>query len=207
MIEFKNKKIYFSGRGEKIDKVLENQELKIELLKNIKLSDEIFEKVISSNLTDVEFIYLSSNDTLRKEQIDSIFEQNIENANINLLKNKNCSIEKIEEFLDKKDKIYNITIAHNLSLSDVIFNKLLELDDFDINLSLSYNQSTPKDIITKLYSKNIDEINEFLSSNENTPINILMPLQVDSRYTTLVSSNETYKAFSRKSLGIIQDRY
>ena len=77
---------------------------------------------------------------------------------------------------------------------------------FDVNLSLAYNFGTPAIIIKELYAKNTHEINEFLSSNENTPINILMQLQIDSRYTTLVSNNETYKAFSRKSLGIIQDK-
>ena len=66
-------------------------------------------------------------------------------------------------------------------------------------------KNTPKTIIKELYAKNIDAINESLSQNENTPINILMQLQIDSRYHSLVSDNETYKEFSRNALGIIQD--
>jgi hypothetical protein len=190
-----------------IDSILQNDVLKDEMIKSIKLNEEIFDKLLASNLTQTQYIYLSSNQTITTDQINTIFEQNIENANINLLKNENCSLEKIEEFLDKNDKIYNIAIAHNTSLNKDIFQRLLVLDDFDINLSLSYNQSTPQDIIKALYEKNIEQINEFLSSNENTPINILMQLQVDSKYTTLVSDNETYRAFSRRSLGIIQERY
>jgi hypothetical protein len=188
-----------------IEAVLKNNELKVELLKSITLTSEIFDKLISSNLDDTQFVYLASNQTLNTQQINTIFKHNIENANINLLKNKNCSIEKIEEFLNQNNKIYNIAIAHNENLKADIFEKLLALDDLDISLSLSYNSNTPQNIIKELYSKNIDSINEFLSSNENTPINILMQLQVDGKYTTLVSNNETYKAFSRKSLGIIQN--
>jgi len=191
---------------EKIDTILENEILNVGLFKNIKLSFEIFDKIISSNLSDTQLIYLSSNQSMNTEQINILFKKNIDNANINLLKNQNCDIQKVEEFLSLNDKIYNIAIAHNEKLPIKVYERLLELDDFDVNLSLSYNHGTPQSIIKELFSKNINEINEFLSANENTPINIMMQLQIDGRYTTLVSNNETYKAFSRKSLGIIQDK-
>lgn len=190
---------------ENIESVLENKDLKIELLKHISLTTEVFEKLISSKLSDVEYIYLSSNETLTKEQIELLFEKDIDNVNINLLKNTHCPKEKLEEFISKNDKVYNIAIAHNDTLNEELFQKLFSLDDFDVNLSLSYNKNTPKSIINELYAKNIDAINESLSQNENTPINILMQLQIDSRYHSLVSDNETYKEFSRNSLGIIQN--
>ncbi len=190
---------------ENIDTVLQNSELKIELLKHIILDEIIFDKLLSSNLSDVEYIYLSSNPTLNSNQIEQLFEKNIENANINLLKNPNCSEEKIKEFLALKDKIYNITIAHNENLSSTSFEHLKNLSDIDINLSLAYNQSTPKEILTELYSKNIHELNEALSQNINTPIHILMQLQVDTRYNTLVSNNQIYKEFSKNNLGIIEN--
>ena len=79
------------------------------------------------------------------------------------------------------------------------------MDDINIELTLCYNQTTPKDILKYLYEKQKDVLNEALSQNVNTPINILMQLQVDNRYTTNVANNETYREFSRNSLGIIQD--
>jgi len=190
---------------EKIDTILKNSELKIELLKHIILDETIFNKLLISNLSDVEYIYLSSNPTLNSNQIEQLFEKQIENANINLLKNPNCSEEKIKEFLALNDKIYNIAIAHNENLSTTILEHLENLNDTDINLSLAYNQTTPKEILTEIYSKNIHEINEALSQNSNTPIHILMQLQVDTRYNTLVSNNQTYKEFSKNNLGIIEN--
>lgn len=190
---------------ENIDTILENSELKIALLKHIILDESIFDKLLSSNLSDVEYIHLSSNPTLNSNQIEQLFEKHIENVNINLLKNPNCSEEKIKEFLALNDKIYNITIAHNENLSSNIFEHLIGQNDTDINLSLGYNQVTPKEILTQLYTKDIHEINEALSQNINTPIHILMQLQVDTRYNTLVSNNQTYKEFSKNNLGIIEN--
>jgi len=190
---------------ENIDTILQNSELKIELLKHIILDDTIFNKLLASNLSDVEYIYLSSNPSLNSNQIEKLFKKNIENVNINLLKNSNCSEEKIKEFLAQEDKIYNIAIAHNENLSNEIFDKLINEDNIDTNLSLGYNQATPKEILTELYSKNIHELNEALSQNSNTPIHILMQLQVDTRYNTLVSNNQTYKEFSKNNLGIIEN--
>ena len=190
---------------ENIDTILKNNKLKIELLKHIILDDTIFDKLQRLNLSDVEYIYLSSNPSLNSNQIEKLFKKNIENVNINLLKNSNCSEEKIKEFLAQEDKIYNIAIAHNENLSNEIFDKLINEDNIDINLSLGYNQATPKEILTELYSKNIHELNEALSQNSNTPIHILMQLQIDTRYNTLVSNNQIYKEFSKNNLGIIEN--
>ncbi len=190
---------------ENIDSILKNSELKTELLKHIILDDTIFNKLLAVNLSDVEYIYFSSNPTLNSNQINKLFDKNIENANINLLKNPNCSEEKIQEFLALNDKIYNITIAHNENLSTTIFQHLISQNDIDINLSLAYNQATPKEILTQLYNQNIHEINEAISQNINTPIHILMQLQVDTRYNTLVSNNQIYKEFSKNNLGILEN--
>lgn len=189
-----------------IDKILSDKELKKELLKNIELKNEIFTKLIDSNLDDIEIVYLSSNPTLEVSQIDILFEKNIDNANINLLKHKACDIKQIKKFLNLNDKIYNIAIASNEVLDKDIYTKLSQLDDFDVDLALAYNSSSPKDVIKLLNSKNNHDINIALSSNSNTPINILMQLQVDNRYHSYVSENETYKEFSRNSLGIISQK-
>ncbi|MEA2019736.1 MAG: hypothetical protein U9N59_14950 [Campylobacterota bacterium] len=190
---------------ENVDKVMQDKELKTVLLRNIELSSDTFTKIISSDLNDIEYIYLSSNLSLNSDQIDILFEKNIDSVDINLLKNKNCSKDKIKSFLSKNDKIFNITIAHNENLDDDTFIKLEKLNDFDIDITLSLNNTTPKNILTNLYNKNNNYININLSQNNNTAINILMQLQVDTRYTTYVSNNETYKEFSRTNLGIIQN--
>ena len=190
---------------DKIKTILDDVILKVVVLKNSFLSDELFDTLINSNLEDVELIYLSSNTTLNYEQIDKIFTYDIDNANINLLKNSKCSIIKIKEFLQKDDLVYNIAISHNISLDDDIFEQLKLMNNINIDITLCYNKTTPKDILKFLYEKQKDELNEALSQNENTPINILMQLQVDARYTTNVANNETYREFSRNSLGIIQD--
>ncbi len=189
----------------KIKIMLDDTILKVVVLKNSHLSDELFDILINSNLTDVELIYLSSNNSLISTQIDKIFTYDIDNANINLLKNTECSKNKIKEFLQKDDLVYNIAIAHNISLDNEIFEQLNLMDDINIELTLCYNVTTPKDILKYLFEKQKDVLNEALSQNVNTPINILMQLQVDNRYTTNVANNETYREFSRNSLGIIQD--
>ena len=190
---------------ENIKTILNSEKLKVEILKNSLLSDELFDILINSKLSDLETIYLSSNNSLNTNQIKKIFIYDIDNANINLLKNINCSQNIIEQFLRKDDLIYNIAIAHNTNLNNDIFEQLKLMDDINIDITLCYNQKTPKDILKRLYEKNIHHLNEALSQNENTPINILMQLQVDNRYTTNVANNETYREFSRNSLGIIQN--
>ncbi|MEA3512596.1 MAG: hypothetical protein U9R37_03245 [Campylobacterota bacterium] len=183
---------------------LENKLFKKQVLKYINLTDELFEK-LCKDIGDIDVVYLSSNETLTKEQIEVLFLFEIDSVNINLLKNKNCSMEKIKEFLEKDDKIYNITIAHNTALDESIYVKLEKLHDFDVDITLAFNPNSPRDILEKLYKKNKHEINMGLSQNENTPINILMQLQVDGAYSSNVANNETYKEFSRNSLGIIQN--
>ncbi len=191
---------------EDLKEVLNDEKLKIEVLKHFPLDDEIFGMILENGLSDAGLVYLSSNLSLNIEQLKKLFEFNIDNVNINLLKHPLCPEEKLEEFFQKNDQVYNIAIAHNPGLSESLFEKLFVLDDINIDITLSENPNTPKEILKKLYQKNIHEINLCLSENESTPINILMQLQVDSRYNPSVSNNETYKEFSRNSLGIIQDQ-
>lgn len=110
-----------------------------DLLRFSKLTDELFNELISSELSVAQFIYLSSNQSLSHKHIDYLFSQNIENVNINLLRNKNCPKREIENFLLLKDKIYNIAIAHNTNLSQVHLNKLLSFADKDVTMSLEFN--------------------------------------------------------------------
>jgi len=112
--------------------------------KSTILVGKTFEKIIAMNLSDLEYVYLSSNPSLSSILIEKLFEKNIDNVNINLLRHTNCPQNKLNEFLALNDKIYNIAIAHNQALSDFMYKKLLALDDIDVNLSLEYTQSIKK---------------------------------------------------------------
>jgi len=189
-----------------LDSILKDTRLKQEYIKNTLLDDTTFNKILSLELNETDIVYLSSNSSLTTKQITTLFEKNIPNANINLLRNTACSIDSIEEFLKMDDKVYNIAIASNESLTNEVFEKLLNFNDFDVNIAIAFNNKAPQSILKNLYEQDNEQINTALSQNNSTPINILMQLQVDSRYHTYVSNNETYKEFSRTTLGIIQNQ-
>ena len=191
----------------KFEEVLGNKDLKRGVLENIELKDETFNMILSmGNLNNDELVMLSLNSSLSTIQIDRLLKYGIKEMNLNLLKKPNCERGILKEFFEKNDPVYNIALSSNTNLTDELFEKLYFLDLLDINRSLSMNTKTPKHIIKGLFEKSIDEINTNLSVNINTPINILMQLQLDNRYSVNVSNNETYKEFSRNSLGIIQDK-
>jgi len=98
-----------------------------------------FDKIKKAVLSDIEYIYLSSNPTLSQSQIKYLFLKNIDNVNINLLRNSNCPQIKIVEFIQLNDKIYNIAIAHNPSINQEIIQKLIDFNDKDVNMSLEFN--------------------------------------------------------------------
>ncbi|MCJ8326535.1 MAG: hypothetical protein MJK08_05470 [Campylobacterales bacterium] len=108
-------------------------------LKTIKLSKKVFEEIISK-AEKVDLIYLSFNTSLSELMIIKLFSYNIDNVNINLLRNKNTPLHIIENFLSLNDKIYNITIAHNENITLSVQNKLKELNDIDVNNSMEYTK-------------------------------------------------------------------
>jgi len=112
---------------------------KEEGLKSIKLSENIFNEIMSDNLNHIDYIYLSSNPHLSKEQIQQLFLLKIDNVNINLLRNLNCPEDEIEKFILLKDKIYNIAIAHNPNLKQKYITKLLKFNDKDVTMSLEFS--------------------------------------------------------------------
>ena len=108
------------------------------VLKKIDLTIILFKKLIDSNLSEIDYIYLSSNENLTEEQIEYLFTLKIDNVNINLFRNKNCPSSELDNFIELQDKIYNIAIAHNKNLSKQQINKLLDINDNDVNMSLKF---------------------------------------------------------------------
>ena len=107
-------------------------------LKKIDLTNIIFEKLVNSNLLEIDYVYLSSNENLTEDQIKYLFTLKIDNVNINLLRNSNCPSSELDNFIELQDKIYNIAIAHNKNLSKQQINKLLDINDDDVNMSLKF---------------------------------------------------------------------
>jgi len=122
-----------------LQSLINEETSRIEVLKYIELKNDMFDKILDSGLTNIEIIYFSSNLSLNKNNINKLFDLEMENANINLLRNDNCPEERLDEFIALKDKIYNIAIAHNRSLSKINIEKLLKLNDTDVNISLQFN--------------------------------------------------------------------
>jgi len=116
-----------------------NKQYNKSILQSVLLNNTIFNEITNSSLSKIEYIYLSSNPNLNDKQIECLFLQKIDNVNINLLRNDNCSQKRINEFLQLNDKIYNIAIAHNKSLSKETIQKLIDINDPDITMSLKFN--------------------------------------------------------------------
>ena len=154
----------------------------------------------NSKMNELKFLAL--NESINQMIQKKLFEKNIDNANINLLKNKNCPKDKIEEFLKLQDKIYNISIAHNTTLPTQLYLYLFSLDDYDVNLSLAQNTTTPKEVLKSLAALNDKFINETLCANISTPINILLQYQYDGGLKNIISNNDSFREFTRKMVGM-----
>jgi hypothetical protein len=116
---------------------------KIILSKTI-LDDKLFELFLSFDLKDIDVFYLSSNESLSADHIKKLFDLNIPNVNINLLKNSYCPPNILEKFLQLNDLTYHIAIAHNETLSSNIVDELIKIDDININISLASNSVISK---------------------------------------------------------------
>jgi len=171
---------------------INNEEITNEFLQTVILDDELF-KILFFKIDIVGFINIALNVTLSENMIEQIFQKNIPNANINLLKHKNCPKLKLDFFIKENDKVYNIAMSHNEYLDEHQFNKLFHHRDFDVNISLAHNIKTPKMILKQLATLNNKYINEALCSNTNTPINILMQFQYDNEFKKILENNKTFK--------------
>lgn len=134
-------------------------------LKHIVLDDHSFSTLIQCNLSELDIISLSFNTSLNPKQISVLFQKDIANANINLLRNPLCPLEKIRKFLNQKDKIYNIAIASNTALPLDIFKTLVSYNDFDVDIAIAFNPNSPQEILKTLQEKENEQINFALSQN------------------------------------------
>lgn len=143
----------------------ETKQLTKDHLKHIDLNDQNFHQIIQSELSELDIIYLSSNNSLTVKQINILFQNDIPNANINLLRNPLCPLENIKKYLEQKDKIYNIAIASNEALPFEILESLVTFNDLDVDIAIAFNPTTPKDIIKTLIKKDNAQLNIALDQN------------------------------------------
>ena len=183
------------------DEVLQNEELKVAFLKYFIFTQNIFNDLLKNNLSNIDIIYLSSNEFLDENMINELEKLNIDNSIVALLKHKNISNDLITKYLKINDKIYNISLSHNIKLTNKQYIKLYNLDDLDVNISLASNKQIDSKLIQELYKSNNRMIHKTLCLNTSTPLNILMQLQLDNELKLLVKENITYQKFAEKMLG------
>ena len=183
------------------DEVLQNEELKVAFLKYFIFTQNIFNDLLKNNLSNIDIIYLSSNEFLDENMINELEKLNIDNSIVALLKHKNISNDLITKYLKINDKIYNISLSHNIKLTNKQYIKLYNLDDLDVNISLASNKQIDSKLIQELYKSNNRMIHKTLCLNISTPLNILMQLQLDNELKLLVKENITYQKFAEKMLG------
>jgi len=164
-------------------------------IENILIKDKKVFEEICLKLDEVGYVKLASNTSLTEEMINIIFEKNIPNANINLLRNSKCPKIKLDFYIKEDDKVYNIAMAHNENLDEHQFNKLYHHRDFDVNISLAQNINTPIKILKQLVILNNKYINEALCTNVNIPINTLRQFQYDEQLKPILLKNKTFKEF------------
>jgi len=175
-----------------IDEVLKNEDIKVEFLKKFKITNNIFEKLIKSKLTNIDIIYLSSNIYLSTSNLNKLEEYNIDNSIINILKHENVDLKIVDKYLKLNDKVFNITMAHNKVLNSSHYKYLYDLNDLDVNISLASNDKVEIKILEDLYIVNNKMINQCLCLNISTPIEVLIKLRENNDLKLLVNENKTY---------------
>lgn len=172
MIEFKNKNIYFSGRGEKIDKE--------ELLKyfiqheaTIVESEDEADIIIQGYMTPVyleDKFYLMSKDGIEVYTIDEIEKQFSNNLDIDSI---------LLAIKISKEKQRVINLLKNIYFSDDVFVKILKYYDWE-NTGI-YDNDDNRDVATSITSRfcSLVELNHNI---QHSPIGIY--------YTALETNNE-----------------
>lgn len=187
--------------GNYILKDFESEKFQKDILIYHPMDMNIFNNIIELLNEELQWIYLSQNLSLNSEMIDIILEKNIDNATINLLKNKNITTKSAQKYIELNDKIFNIALAHNENLSQEQYKILQSRNDIDVDISLASNNNVSSEILSVLYNKNDFMIHECLAANINTPFQILMQLMLDNSHKMIVTENPTYREKIKETIG------
>ena len=143
----------------------------------------------NSKMNELKFLAL--NESINQMIQKKLFEKNIDEISLSLIKTNNYD----ESFID--DVLNNYTLKKELLkkaiLDDKLFYKFFEnIDDVSI-IYLSSNDTLNEEMINKLFEKNIDNANINLLKNKNCPkdkIEEFLKLQ-DKIYNISIAHNTT----------------
>ena len=148
----------------------------IQILKNSKIN---------------ELKFLALNESINQMIQKKLFEKDIDEISLSLIKANNYDETFIDDFL--KSNILKKELLKRAILSDELFEKLfVNIDDVS-TIYLSSNNSLTESMINKIFEKNIDNANIKLLKNKNCPKNKIeefLKLQ-DKIYNISIAHNTT----------------
>lgn len=146
---------------------------------------------ILKNNKENELRFLALNDAISPIIQKKLYEKNLQEVNLCLIKASNFDKELIEEFLkDDKLKKELLKIA---SLDEELFDNFFNIsDDIDI-IYLSSNESLTRSMIEKIFDRNIDNANINLLKNKNCSKEKIEEFlkQNDKVYNISIAHNES----------------
>lgn len=123
-------------------------------------------QIIKNNRVN-ELRFLALNEAISPMIQKKLFEKNIEEVNLSLIKAFNYDEQMIEEFF--KDNILKKELLKTINLNENYFNKFFEDIDNISLIYLSMNDTLDSSMIEKIFDKNIDNANINLLKNKNCP--------------------------------------
>lgn len=121
----------------------------------------------NSNINELKFLAL--NESINQMIQKKLFEKNIDEISISLIKSNNYDDSLIDDFL--KNNTLKKELLKRAILNDNLFEKLFRNIDDISAIYLSSNNSLSESMISKIFTKNIDNANINLLKNENCPKN------------------------------------
>jgi hypothetical protein len=153
-------------------------------------TSKITQMQILKNSKINELKFLALNESINQMIQKKLFEKNIDEISLSLIKANNYDDSFIDDFM--KNETLKKAFLKNAILNDELFKKLFEsLDDVSI-IYLSSNNSLGESMIKKLFEKNIDNANINLLKNSSCPkdkIEAFLKMQ-DKIYNISIAHNK-----------------
>ena len=157
----------------------------------------------NNNINELRFLAL--NDSISPMIQKKLYEKNIKEVNISLIKAGNFDNELIEEFL--KDETLRKELLKVVDLNDELFERIYkDLDDVSI-IYLSSNSSLNINMIESIFSKNIDNANINLLKNKNCSNDKIEDFfnKNDKVYNISIAHNESISKEQFEKLYALED--
>jgi len=157
----------------------------------------------NNNINELRFLAL--NDSISPMIQKKLYEKNIKEVNISLIKAGNFDNELIEEFL--KDETLRKELLKVVDLNDELFERIYkDLDDISI-IYLSSNPSLNINMIESIFSKNIDNANINLLKNKNCSNDKIEDFfnKNDKVYNISIAHNESISKEQFEKLYALED--